>query len=325
MLTVREAKVGEAERLREIYDYYVRQTAITFEYETPTVEEFRERMRRVSRRYPYLVILKDGVIQGYAYAGPFNQRAAYDWCCELSVYLAKDARRCGMGRTLYEALEQALREMGICNLYACIAYTEQEDEYLTKNSAEFHEHLGFRQVGFFGHCGYKFGRWYDMIWMEKVIGEHTSAQPPVRLRHGDMASGDMASEGALSDVSLAHTALYVHDLEAARDFFCRYLGGAAGALYQNSATGFSSYFLRFCGGTQLELMSRPGLAAGGSGPQVGYAHAAFAVGSRERVDALTARLGADGYAVVSGPRVTGDGYYESCVEGPEGILVELTV
>ena len=79
-----------------------------------------------------------------------------------------------------EALEQALREMWVCNLYACIACPEQEDEYLTRSSMEFHEHLGFRQAGLFRECGYKFGRWYHMVWMEKLIGAHRAAQPPVR-------------------------------------------------------------------------------------------------------------------------------------------------
>lgn len=179
-IVIRDARLEDAARLLEIYDYYVRQTAITFEYETPSLEAFRERMRRVMTRYPYLVAEQDGVVQGYAYAGAFHERAAYDWCCELTVYLARDARRCGMGRRLYEALEQALREMGVCNLYACIALPEREDQYLTGSSAAFHEHLGFRQVGLFRACGYKFDRWYHMIWMEKIIGTHRAEQPPVR-------------------------------------------------------------------------------------------------------------------------------------------------
>ena len=86
-----------------------------------------------------------------------------------------------MGRKLYGALEDRLREMGILNLYACIAWPEQEDEYLTGNSAEFHARLGFAQVGKFHQCGYKFGRWYHMIWMEKSIGEHRAEQAPVRF------------------------------------------------------------------------------------------------------------------------------------------------
>ena len=179
MITVGNAELKDAERLLEIYDYYVKNTAITFEYTTPTIEEFRGRMEKTMQKYPYLVAEKDGQIAGYASAGAFVGRAAYDWSCEVTVYLDKDTRKHGMGRRLYEALEEKLRKMGILNLYACIAYPETEDEYLTTNSADFHAHLGYTKVGKFQKCGYKFGRWYNMIWMEKLIGEHKNQQAPV--------------------------------------------------------------------------------------------------------------------------------------------------
>lgn len=172
MIDVRNATMDDAERILEIYDYYVKNTAITFEYDTPSLKEFKERMKRTMQQYPYLVILKDGNIEGYAYAGAFIGRAAYDWSCEMTVYLDHNAKKCGMGRIIYEALEKALHDMGIINLYACIGYPESDDEYLTTNSADFHTHLGFVKVGEFHKCGYKFGRWYNMIWMEKIIGEH---------------------------------------------------------------------------------------------------------------------------------------------------------
>ena len=111
----------------------------------------------------------------------FNERAAYDWCCELSIYLDHHAQRQGLGRQLYAALETKLKKMGITNCYACIAYPQQEDTYLNDHSARFHEHLGFQTVGYFHQCGYKFGRWYDMIWMEKMIGEHPDKVDPVRF------------------------------------------------------------------------------------------------------------------------------------------------
>lgn len=179
MITVRSATLGDAERILEIYDYYVKNTAITFEYITPTLEEFRGRMEKTMQKYPYLVAEKDGVIAGYAYAGAFVGRAAYDWSCETSIYLDKNARKCGIGKALYTALEKELKEMGILNMYACIGYPAEEDEYLTKNSADFHSHIGFTQVGEFHKCGYKFGHWYNMIWMEKIIGEHKENQAPV--------------------------------------------------------------------------------------------------------------------------------------------------
>ena len=178
MIIVRNAAVNDAQRLTEIYDHYVRETAVTFEYRTPTSEEFRERMERTMVRYPYLVIADGDDVLGYAYAGPFKARAAYDWSCELTIYLDPDVRGRGLGRMLYEALENALRDMGILNLYACIGYPETEEEYLTRNSSDFHAHLGFETVGRFHKCGYKFGRWYDMIWMEKMIGEHGPVRGP---------------------------------------------------------------------------------------------------------------------------------------------------
>ena len=124
---------------------------------------------------------------------------------------------------------------------------------------------------------------------------------------------------------IEHIALYVRDLEGAKAFFEAYFGASAGEKYENKGKGFSSYFLTFDGGSRLELMNLPALSDRGTEAAVGYGHAAFSVGSRETVDALTAKLAADGYAVVSPPRTTGDGYYESCVRGFEGILLEITV
>ena len=127
-------------------------------------------------------------------------------------------------------------------------------------------------------------------------------------------------------VRIEHVALYVRDLEGARDFFASYLGGRAGACYHNQVTGFRSYFLEFDGGARLEIMTRQELADDTGGPlRTGYVHAAFSLGSREAVDELTARLRGDGYEVLAGPRITGDGYYESVVAGVEGILLELTM
>lgn len=184
-VTIRDAAPEDAARLLEIYAYYVKNTAITFEYAVPTLPEFKARIQNTLKRYPYLVIEQDGVIQGYAYAGPFVGRAAYDWSCEMSIYLDRAAQKHGLGRKIYEALEARLREMGILNLYACIGYPETEDAYLNRNSADFHAHLGFVKVGEFHKCGYKFGRWYNMIWMEKIVGDHLPDQRPVQFRKAD--------------------------------------------------------------------------------------------------------------------------------------------
>ena len=176
---IRTASADDAEALLGIHAYYVQNTAITFEYDVPSLEEFRGRITNTLRRYPYLCAVRDGRIIGYAYAGPFVGRAAYDWSAEVTIYLDRNAKGRGLGRRLYEALETALRDMGILNLYAHIAYPQAEDEYLTKNSAEFHAHLGYKTAGLFNNCGCKFGRWYHTVWMEKVNGERRPDQPPV--------------------------------------------------------------------------------------------------------------------------------------------------
>ena len=127
-------------------------------------------------------------------------------------------------------------------------------------------------------------------------------------------------------MKIEHIALYVNDLEHARDFFITYLGAAADQKYHNPRTDFQSYFLSFEDGARLEIMTKPDLTDSGDFlNRFGYAHVAFSVGSKEAVDALTARLKADGYPVISGPRTTGDGYYESCILGFEGNLIEVTV
>ena len=127
-------------------------------------------------------------------------------------------------------------------------------------------------------------------------------------------------------MKIEHIAMYVNDLEGAKAFFVTYFGAVSNGGYHNQKTGFRSYFLHFEGGARLELMNRPRM----EDPEktlnrTGFAHIAFSLGSREGVDTLTARLKADGYSVISGPRTTGDGYYESCVVALEGNQIEITV
>lgn len=178
-MQIRVATEEDAEELLQIYRPYVEETVITFEYEVPSAEEFRQRITHTLEKYPYLVAEKEGRIVGYAYASAFKERAAYDWAVETTIYLEKGSRKKGIGRNIYNALEDALRMQHILNLNACIGYPEVEDEYLTKNSADFHAHLGYRLVGEFKQCGYKFGRWYNMVWMEKMTGEHGEKPEPV--------------------------------------------------------------------------------------------------------------------------------------------------
>lgn len=169
--TIRRAAVSDAEAIRRIYEPYVVNTAVTFEYDVPTAEEFSERISSTLKRYPYYVAEMNGKVVGYAYAGQFHQRAACAWAAELSVYVDKSARGMCIGKTLYSYIERDLKEMGVINAYAVIAYTSENDPYLTKDSVYFHKKLGFEQVGRLNKCGYKFNRWYDLIYMEKIIGD----------------------------------------------------------------------------------------------------------------------------------------------------------
>ena len=127
-------------------------------------------------------------------------------------------------------------------------------------------------------------------------------------------------------MKIEHIAMYVNDLEAARDFFVKFLDGHSNDGYHNKTTDFRSYFICFDGGARLEIMTKPEMK-NQEKPlnRTGYAHIAFSVGSKEKVDELTKRLKSDGFEVVSGPRTTGDGYYESCVVAIEGNLIEITV
>ncbi|SHH84405.1 lactoylglutathione lyase [Butyrivibrio fibrisolvens DSM 3071] len=126
-------------------------------------------------------------------------------------------------------------------------------------------------------------------------------------------------------MKIEHIAMYVNDLEAAREFFVKYLGGKSNDGYHNKTTDFRSYFISFDDGARLELMNKPGLLDIDKPlNRTGYIHIAFSVGSKEAVDDLTKRLKDDGFEVVSGPRTTGDGYYESCIIGIEGNQVEIT-
>ena len=127
-------------------------------------------------------------------------------------------------------------------------------------------------------------------------------------------------------MKIEHIALYVNDLEGAKDFFVKYFDAASNEGYHNPKTDFRSYFLSFSDGSRLELMTKPDLTDSGDLlSRFGYAHIAFSTGSKEAVDALTAKLNAGGYPVLSGPRTTGDGYYESCILGFEGNVIEITV
>ena len=168
-IKIEVVKLDDAKRLLEIYTPYVLTTSITFEYVVPTLAEFKERITTTLEKYPYLVAKVDDKIVGYAYTSAFKSRAAYQWAVETSIYVDKDHCGGGVGKALYQKLEEITKAQNILNMNACITYGNP-------GSIAFHECFGYRTVAHFTKCGYKFGKWHDMIWMEKHLGEHP-AQP----------------------------------------------------------------------------------------------------------------------------------------------------
>ncbi|ERI03835.1 GNAT family N-acetyltransferase [Atopobium sp. oral taxon 810] len=174
--SLRVATIADAQELLAVYDPYVRKTAITFEWETPSLIEFRQRIKQTLQRYPYLVAECDGSILGYAYTNPVGSRAAFAWCAETSVYLREDVRGRGIGHLLYAALECLSAAQGLTRLYARVACTEQVDSYVTDDSLLFHHKMGYEQVGLMKACGYKFDCWYDLAILEKRLSNSKFAQ-----------------------------------------------------------------------------------------------------------------------------------------------------
>lgn len=177
-VTLRFAVPDDAAAICSIYEPYVLNTAVTSEYFVPTEEEFRARITRTRERYPYIVAVKDGQIIGYIYASPLSPRHAYSWAAETSIYIRQNVRRTGAGSRLYKALSTICRKQNVLNLYARITFADPEDEFLVNASARFHEAIGFRKAAEFHRVFHKFGRWYNAIWMEKLLGDHDEGAMP---------------------------------------------------------------------------------------------------------------------------------------------------
>ena len=176
-MNIRIARLDDAKRLLDIYGYYVTNTAVSFEYEIPSEEDFCGRIENTLKKYPYLVAEEDGKIVGYTYASQFHSRKAYLYGAELSIYVDREYRGKGIGKRLYREIQDILIKQNVLTAYACIAETENnEDLYLTDASIKFHLQDGFEITGRHVRSGLKFGRWYNIVWMEKVI--HDSFDAP---------------------------------------------------------------------------------------------------------------------------------------------------
>lgn len=161
----RLAQLSDAEDLLNIYAPYVKNTDITYEYEVPSIDEFRRRMENVLSKFPYIVAIVDDKIAGYVYASTFRQRVAYNWGLETSIYIMEQFQGNHLGEKLYKILEAILQKQNITNLYASITYPNPQ-------SIMFHTKMGYKKIAHFTKCGYKAGKWLDMIFMEKMINKH---------------------------------------------------------------------------------------------------------------------------------------------------------
>ena len=170
--TIREAAESDAAALLDIYAPYIRDTAITFEYDVPTAEEFVARIADILKTHPYLVCEQDGKPVGYAYAHRIRERAAYDWAAELSIYLAPEAQGQGVGTALYQCLTDLLVLQQMRVLYGCVTLPNGKSQKL-------HEKLGFSLVGVWHGSGWKRNGWHDVGWFEKRIGACCIPQPVV--------------------------------------------------------------------------------------------------------------------------------------------------
>ncbi len=172
-IKIRTAKIEDAQTLLDIYRYYVEETAITYEYEVPTLEDFQSRIAHILEGYPYLVAESEGKIIGYAYAGQFHPRKAYGWNVETTIYLDRNCRKQGIGSRLYSLLEEILKAQGIVNALALITPPRTELEQATYGSMRFHEKMDYHLVGRIENSGYKFDQWFDTVYMEKMLNAPT--------------------------------------------------------------------------------------------------------------------------------------------------------
>lgn len=172
MIKLRTATVRDGAALSKIYEYYTTNTTISFEYDAPSESEFSDRIAHKLERYPFIVAEINGSPVGYAYASEYRERIAYAHSVELSIYVDKDERSCGIGTMLYTALLAILKEQNFASAYACITIPNTP-------SATFHEEMGFQRIGDFHRAGFKHGAWLDVAWFEKHLIKFDGAPAPV--------------------------------------------------------------------------------------------------------------------------------------------------
>ena len=184
-LRIRVARQDDVEALLAIFALYVTQGTVSFEYQVPTVSAFREKIAHILGDYPVFVALMGDAPVGYCYASRFRGQAAYDWAVETTIYIHPAHHGQGIGRRLYQTLEDALARQRVITLYACISAAHAQ-------SVAFHHHLGYREMARFQGVGYKMGEWLDIIWMEKRLGPKPDKPDPF-IPFGMLEQGDVGA------------------------------------------------------------------------------------------------------------------------------------
>jgi phosphinothricin acetyltransferase len=175
MLKIRLATRIDCIEILKIYQYYVLNTAITFEYDVPSLEEIENRMKSIQSKYPYLVAEENNQLVGYAYANDFRHKSAYQWSPESTIYIHKDFHRNGIGKALYIKLFEALKKQGFYNVFGGVSLPNEA-------SVKLHQRLGFKEIGVYENIGYKFGKWHSTKWFQLVLNKHeTNPSPPKNI------------------------------------------------------------------------------------------------------------------------------------------------
>ena len=190
---IRLARSGDAGQMLDIYAPFIRDDAVSFELEVPTMAEFADRVQLTLTSLPWLVLEVDETILGYAYASKHRERAAYQWSVDVSAYITEDYRRRGVGRALYTSLFACLRLQGYFNAYAGITLPNPA-------SVGIHEAMGFTHVGTFQDVGHKFGQWHSVGWWGLALQQH--AAPSTLISLPDLANTPEWQDALVSGVSL---------------------------------------------------------------------------------------------------------------------------
>jgi len=173
MFNIRLIKPEDCGKVLDVYRPYVEETAYTFEYEVPTIEDFSKKIEKITAQYPWLVCEYNGEIVGYAYGSTHRERIAYQWSVESTIYMNRQYHRKGIARILYDTLFKILREQGYFSVYAGVLATNNE-------SVQFHKAVGFEEIGLFKNIGYKLEEWHTNLWLQYFLQEHIAAPPVLK-------------------------------------------------------------------------------------------------------------------------------------------------